>query len=216
MFVWGSILVWFVVLPVTSSSTFYVAGIGTFEFNFLGVFYEVLQSATFWFYWPLATIIALGPTIAFRTLLLDFKPTLVDDVRLQMKKEGRKAFRRTLMKTKLPRISLGRVKERTGYAFSHKGGFGKLIMSGRMFSGQSEEQVHREREQRLSTIFQKSSHPLPHAVDDSTIQNAGALNSLSVTVQTQGITTEVPIELVTSSSVEEGTKEVPETLQTVV
>ena len=157
---WGSILAWFVVLPVTSSSAFYVAGIGIFRFDFLGVFYEVIQTATFWFYWPLATIVALGPTITFRTLLLDLRPTLVDDVRLKMKKEGRRSFRRALLKTKLPRISfsLAGVKERTGYAFSHQGGFGRLILSGKMFAGKSEEQVKQERERRISTIVSSPSH----------------------------------------------------------
>ena len=160
VFVWGSILAWFVVLPITSSSAFYVAGIGVFSFDFLGVFFEVIKTGTFWFYWPLAAIIALGPTIAFRTLLLDRRPTLVDDVRLKMKKEGRKVFRRALLKSKLPRISfsLAGMKERTGYAFSHQGGFGKLILSGKMFAGQSEDQVHEERERRYSTIVPSPAH----------------------------------------------------------
>jgi phospholipid-translocating ATPase len=160
VFVWGSILAWFLVLPITSSPALYVAGIGVFRFDFLGVFYEVLQTATFWFYWPLAVIIALGPTITFRTLLVDLRPTLVDDVRLKMKKEGRRVFRRALLKSKLPRISfsLAGVKERTGYAFSHQRGFGKLILSGRMFAGVSEEQVRRERERRVSTIVHFPEH----------------------------------------------------------
>lgn len=158
MFLWGSILAWFAVLPITSSPGFYVAGIGVFEFDFLGVFYEVFWTATFWFYWPLASIVALGPTIVFRTLRLDLSPTLIDDVRLKMKKDGRKSFRRELFKKKLPRISfsLADVKQRTGYAFSHQGGFGKLLLSGRMFGGQSEEQVYRERENRISKIIRSA------------------------------------------------------------
>ena len=159
VFVWGSILAWFVVLPITSSPGFYIAGIGVFEFDFLGVFYEVFQTATFWFYWPLACIVALGPTIVFRTLRLDLSPTLIDDVRLKMKKDGRKSFTRELFKKKLPRISFASIKERTGYAFSHEGGFGKLLLSGRMFSGQSEEQVYRERENRISKIIRSSQVP---------------------------------------------------------
>ena len=167
VFLWGSILAWFVVLPITSSSAFYIAGIGIFRFDFLGVFYEVLATSTFWFYFPLAAIIALGPTITFRTLLLDLRPTLVDDVRLKMKKEGRKSFRRALLKIKPPRIniSLSSVRERTGYAFSHQGGFGKLILSGKMFGGQTEEQVRQERERRISIIF-PSSRPTSQNVDE--------------------------------------------------
>ena len=167
VFVWGSILAWFAVLPITSSPALYIAGIGVFRFDFLGVFYEVLGTATFWFYWPLATIIALGPTITYRTLLLDRRPTLADDVRLKMKKEGRRVFRRALLKSKLPRISfsLAGVKERTGYAFSHQGGFGRLILSGRMFAGQSEDQVRKERERRMSTIVP---FPVRETVDADT------------------------------------------------
>ena len=162
VFVWGSILAWFVVLALTSSPPLYIGGINTLRFDFLGVLYEVIQTATFWFYWPLATVVALGPTIVFRTLHLDLYPRLVDDVRLKMKEEGPKLFRRAMLKKKLPRISLSAVKERTGYAFSHQGGFGRLILSGRMFGGKSEEQVHREREQRLSTIIRSAStSPVP-------------------------------------------------------
>ena len=162
VFVWGSILAWFAVLAITSSPALYIGGINTLRFDFLGVLYEVIQTATFWFYWPLATVVALGPTIVFRTLHLDLYPRLVDDVRLKMKKEGPKLFRRAMLKKKLPRISLSAVKERTGYAFSHQGGFGRLILSGRMFRGQSEEQIHREREQRLSTIIRSAStSPVP-------------------------------------------------------
>ena len=133
-----------------------------FEFDFLGVFYEVLGTATFWFYWPLASVIALAPTIIFRTLRLDLSPTLVDDVRLKMKKEGQKLFRRIMFTKALPRITLAQVKERTGYAFSHQGGFGKLILSGRMFGGHTEEQVQKEREKRISTIIRSApSSPVP-------------------------------------------------------
>lgn len=83
-------------------------------------------------------------------------------MRLKMKKEGQKLFRRTILKKKLPRITLAGVKERTGYAFSHQGGFGKLILSGRMFGGQSEEQVHQERIRRISTIIRSApSSPIP-------------------------------------------------------
>ena len=150
------------VLSITSSPALYIVGINTLRFDFLGVLYEVIQTATFWFYWPLATVIALGPTIVFRTLQLDLRPGLIDDVRLKMKEDGPKLFRRAMLKKKLPRISLSAVKERTGYAFSHQGGFGRLILSGRMFSGQSEEQVLKEREQRLSVLIRSAStSPVP-------------------------------------------------------
>ena len=183
-FVWGSIVAWFVVLPITSSPAFYNPALSIISFNFLGVFYEVFKTATFWFYWPLATVIALAPTIIFRTVRLDLWPTQVDDVRLQMKKEGPKLFRRAMLKKKLPRISFETVKQRTGYAFSHQGGFGRLILSGRMFGGQTEEQVRKERERRISTIIQSApSSPVPSHREPEATQST--LDIADVTVYTQ-------------------------------
>jgi hypothetical protein len=207
VFLWGSILAWFVVLPITSSSALYIAGIGVFRFDFLGVFYEVFQTATFWMYWPLAAVIALGPTITFRTLLLDLRPTLVDDVRLKMKKEGRKLFRRALLKKKIPRISisLAGVKERTGYAFSHQGGFGRLILSGRMFGGMSEAQVRKERERRISTlIVSPSTSPrLSRSIIDPTVQTLPAETLPEVHPQTNpepmATTVDAPAPIISSS-----------------
>lgn len=179
-------MAWFVVLPITSSPALYNPALSFISFNFLGVFYEVFQTATFWFYWPLATVIALGPTIIFRTVRLDLRPTQVDDVRLKMKKEGPRLFRRAMLKKKLPRISFETVKQRTGYAFSHQGGFGRLILSGRMFGGQTEEQVHKERERRISTIIQSApSSPVPsHREPDAT---QPTLHIADVTVYTQQV-----------------------------
>lgn len=184
VFVWGSILAWFVVLPITSSPALYNPVLSIISFNFLGVFYEVFQTATFWFYWPLATVIALGPTIIFRTVRLDLWPSQVDDVRLQMKKEGPRLFRRAMLKKKLPRISFDKVKQRTGYAFSHQGGFGRLILSGRMFGGHTEEQVRLERERRISTIIQSApSSPVPSHREPDPAQST--LDVADVTVHPQ-------------------------------
>ena len=166
MFVWGSILSWFIVLPITSSSPLYTQTALPSFFNFVGVFYEVFLSSTFWFYWPLATVIALLPTIVFRMLSHDLDPHLVDDVRLKMKKEGRRLFHRAMIRRKFPHItiaarasteaSLASVSPRTGYAFSHKEGFAELILSGISF-GLSRDKVVRERSRRMSTIISSAS-----------------------------------------------------------
>ena len=149
LFVWGSIIAWFVVVPLINSTAFYVGFIALFRF-YVGVANQVLATATFWFYWPLATVIALLPTVVFRTIRLDLDPHLVDDVRLKMKADGKKLFKRFRFK----RSSLHRkgTVTRTGYAFAHEEGFGRIIESGVGFRGMRQDLVEEERRKRLTTI----------------------------------------------------------------
>ena len=155
VFVWGSILAWFVVLPITSAGGLY----GTF-FEYAGVFYEVLGSATFWFYWPLATAVALLPTVIFRSIRLDLDPHLVDDVRLKAKKEGPSVFKRLKIQRKpAPEqatvASPEKVVPRSGYAFSHKEGFGEMISTGHIF-GMDEDEVQAQHRERVNTYLGSS------------------------------------------------------------
>lgn len=143
--VWGSILVWFVVIPITSTEAFY----GTF-FLYGGVAYEVLSTASFWFYLPLATIMALTPTITFRLIKLYRWPAYVDFVRLKEKKEGKKLFKRKKMSAKS--LISKRSMKRTGYAFSHQSGYGDLISTGRIF-GMDEGNVAVEHLRRRSVLI---------------------------------------------------------------
>lgn len=147
VFVWGSILVWFVAIPSTSSQTFYSS-----FFRYGGVAFEVLGTATFWFYLPLATIIALAPTILFRLVNLYRSPTYVDFVRLKEKKDGKKIFKRRKLKRK--GHSTHSMK-RTGYAFAHQEGYGALITTGHIF-GMDEENVRAEHLRRQSTFLSRS------------------------------------------------------------
>lgn len=111
-----------------------------------------------------------------------------------------------MLKKKLPRISFETVKQRTGYAFSHQGGFARLILSGRMFGGQTEEQVHKERERRISTIIQSApSSPVPsHREPDATLST---VYEADVTVETQQASEQ-------EKSVSEQHTSVPESLPT--
>ena len=147
--VWGSILIWFVVIPVTSTETLY----GSF-FQYGGVAYEVLSSANFWFYLPLAAIVALLPTIVFRFVSLYRNPTFVDFVRLKEKKEGKKLFKRKKIAFKSRRHSMSR----TGYAFSHSHGFAALITSGHIF-GLNKDRVTEEHTRRNSRVTSGSGFP---------------------------------------------------------
>jgi phospholipid-translocating ATPase len=151
IFVWGSILSWLVVIPITSAPGLY--GILGF-FEYLGVAYEVIPGGIFWFYLPLATVIALLPTIIFRIVRLDVDPHIVDDVRLKQKKEGRRLFKRLKFHRKPVDSAVTRraTVKRTGYAYSHTEGFGDMITTGRIF-GMDMQEVHVERRRRLSTII---------------------------------------------------------------
>ncbi len=151
LFIWGSILSWLVVIPITSAPGLY--GIAGF-FEYLGVAYEVLATATFWIYLPIAVIIALLPTIIFRVVLVDIDPHIVDDVRLQQKKEGRRLFKRLKLRRKpvYSEVTRRATVKRTGYAYSHTEGFGDMITTGRIF-GMDEREVADERRRRLSTII---------------------------------------------------------------
>lgn len=157
IFVWGSIISWFVVIPFIGAPFLY----GSF-FTYTGVANEVLGTAQFWFYWPLASVIALTPTVIFRFTRLDLDPHLVDDVRLKVGKEGRKLFRRRTFKRKVPKRVEKSAGKRTGYAFAHQQGFGKLITSGLGFGMplQDVEVQHQRRLTRLITASQQGS-PAP-------------------------------------------------------
>ena len=149
LFVWGSIISWFVVIPFVGASFLY----GSF-FTYTGVANEVLGTAQFWFFWPLASVIALTPTVVFRFMRLDLDPHLVDDVRLKVGKEGKKLFRRRTFKRKVPK-HVAKSDKRTGYAFAHEEGFGKLITSGLGF-GMPLHDVEVQHQRRLSLLINAS------------------------------------------------------------
>ena len=150
LFVWGSILSWLVVIPLASTEAFYLLpGL----YTYIGVAFEVLSTATFWIYLPIATIAALAPTIIFRIMRIDLDPHIVDDVRLLQDKQGKKLFKRIKLRHKHEGTkSRPHSVRRSGYAYSHTEGFGELISSGRIF-GLNEEEVLAKHRRRLSTII---------------------------------------------------------------
>lgn len=156
VFVWGSILSWFVIIPFMSAGVVYRGFLAAFDF-YVGAAFEVLRSATFWFYWPLAAIIALAPTIITRTLKVDLNPHLVDDVRLLQKKEGFKLFKRVKLRRKSEAsIRRGSSVHRSGYAFAQEEGFGRMILNGQVF-GLNQQQIRVEQHRRISQMI--SSNP---------------------------------------------------------
>lgn len=214
LFVWGSIVSWFVVIPITSSPGLY-GGLNLFLYN--GVAYEVLGSATFWFYLPLAIVLALLPTIVFRVVRLNLWPHLIDDVRLKEKKEGRRIFRRKLFHRKPPEdlaATLPRSTKRSGYAFSHKEGFAKMITTGHIF-GMNENEVEIERHRRLSQYIRTSRpvSPTDHALSTAAEASLNVVASPIVTIE---IVESQDTDVVQKKEEEEGTiKEKVETVEQV-
>ncbi len=172
LFVWGSILSWFVVIPFMSASVVYSGFLPVFDF-YGGVALEVLGTATFWFYWPLAAMIALAPTIITRILKQDLSPHLVDDVRLLQNKEGTQLFTRPKIHRKSPSIRRGSSVHRTGYAFAQEPGFGRMIVSGRAF-GLDKTQVQEQQHRRLSQLITSNSPSPTHPSSQSIREGIGA------------------------------------------
>ena len=179
--VWGSIASWFVVIPFIGTSVFH----GSF-FNYTGVANEVLSTAQFWFFWPLAAVISLTPTVMFRFMRLDLDPHLVDDVRLNVAKEGRSLFRRRTFKRKVPK-QLATSNKRTGYAFAHQQGFARLIMSGLGF-GMPLHEVAVEHRERITSLISASRQGSPAPQRSSAFQKQGTESSISAGIFAATIT----------------------------
>ncbi|KAH8038726.1 hypothetical protein HPB51_002870 [Rhipicephalus microplus] len=104
--------------------------------QFLGSLRMTLGSAQFWFVAFLTVAVLLLPVIAFRFFYTDVFPTLSDRVRLKQRRARR------LRREGAPESGLGRATSvrqgsrrrsvRSGYAFAHQEGFGRLIMSGKI------------------------------------------------------------------------------------
>eukprot|EP00731_Ephydatia_muelleri_P034005 Em0044g25a len=130
----SSMVSWFVVIFITGAS------INFFFFSrYTFVAQYVLATPNFWFYLPLACVIALFPVIAVRTFSLDRFPKQLN--RLQIDKSDRI---REDISTNVGRD--GSSVRRSGYAFAQIRGFGQLITSGYIF-GLSKKEVEEERAQ---------------------------------------------------------------------
>ena len=90
-----------------------------------------MSEATFWFTAVISVIMLVIPVLSWRFFFIDVRPTLSDRVRLkqrlvQMRTRQSQDIART-PSTRRTRRSL-----RSGYAFAHQEGFGRLITSGKI------------------------------------------------------------------------------------
>ncbi|XP_044736525.1 probable phospholipid-transporting ATPase IM isoform X3 [Chrysoperla carnea] len=120
--IWGSLL-WYFILDY-----FYNYVIGGI---YVGSLTIALQGFTFWFTTLLTTIILIIPVLAWRFYFVDVRPTLSDRVRLKQRLTQIRS-RHSLDELRTPSARRTRRSIRSGYAFAHQEGFGRLITSGKI------------------------------------------------------------------------------------
>ena len=92
---------------------------------------QAMGEATFWFTLVLVIVILMIPVVAWRFYFVDVSPTLSDRVRLKQRLSAIRAHKsQDFMRT--PSARRSRRSLRSGYAFAHQEGFGKLITSGKI------------------------------------------------------------------------------------
>ncbi|KAK2721275.1 hypothetical protein QYM36_003528, partial [Artemia franciscana] len=122
--IWGSLGFYFIL------QFFYNYVIGG---SYVGSLKKSMEEVTFWATLGLTLVILLVPVIAYRFYLVDTQPTLSDRVRLKQRLSAKSlgvAKSRDNLRT--PSIRRSRRSLRSGYAFSHQEGFGRLITSGKI------------------------------------------------------------------------------------
>ncbi|XP_072752545.1 phospholipid-transporting ATPase ID isoform X3 [Anoplolepis gracilipes] len=120
--VWGS-LIWYFILDY-----FYNFAIGG---SYVGSLNMAMSEATFWFTTVISCIILVIPVLSWRFFFMDVRPTLSDRVRLKQRlAQLRSRQSQDILRT--PSTRRTRRSLRSGYAFAHQEGFGRLITSGKI------------------------------------------------------------------------------------
>uniref|UniRef100_A0A182NRB6 Phospholipid-transporting ATPase n=1 Tax=Anopheles dirus TaxID=7168 RepID=A0A182NRB6_9DIPT len=120
--IWGSLL-WYFFLDY-----FYNYVIGG---PYVGSLTQAMKEATFWFTTVLTVIVLMIPVLASRFYFVDVFPSLPDKIRMQQ----RLALLRSRQSSdvlRTPSARKARRSLRSGYAFAHQEGFGRLITSGKI------------------------------------------------------------------------------------
>lgn len=120
--IWGSLAFYFV------ADYFYNYVVGG---PYVGSLTKAMAEAKFWFTTVLTVIISIMPVLAWRFYFVDVRPSLSDRVRLKQRMQQiRSRQSQDILRTpstRRPRRSI-----RSGYAFAHQEGFGRLITSGKI------------------------------------------------------------------------------------
>lgn len=157
--IWGSIAFYFA-LTLFINSNF----IGN---QYLGCFRMALSSGQFWFTMFIVLIILLFPVVATRFYNITVHPTLSDRCRIKQRFLRKKALTQTYPPYIRRKSSAYRSRRsiRSGYAFSHQEGFGKLITSGKIMRKSQEYNLNvpNQDQTRTPRFFKNSSRIQPLA-----------------------------------------------------
>ncbi|XP_043949214.1 phospholipid-transporting ATPase ID isoform X3 [Drosophila biarmipes] len=119
--IWGS-LVWYFVLDY-----FYNYVIGG---PYVGSLTQAMKDLTFWVTMLITVMALVAPVLAYKFYLLDVHPSLSDKIRQRSLKKIHSRASSNVRRTASSRR--GRRSVRSGYAFAHQEGFGRLITSGKI------------------------------------------------------------------------------------
>ncbi|XP_058824499.1 phospholipid-transporting ATPase ID isoform X4 [Topomyia yanbarensis] len=120
--IWGSLL-WYFFLDY-----FYNYVIGG---PYVGSLTQAMKEATFWFTTVLTVIVLMVPVLASRFYFVDVFPGLSDKIRAKQRlAQLRSRQSNDVLRT--PSARRARRSLRSGYAFAHQEGFGRLITSGKI------------------------------------------------------------------------------------
>ncbi|KAH8280086.1 hypothetical protein KR018_005067 [Drosophila ironensis] len=119
--IWGS-LIWYFVLDY-----FYNYVIGG---PYVGSLTQAMKDLTFWFTMLITVMMLVAPVLAYKFYLLDVHPSLSDKIRQKSLKKIHSRTSSNVLRTASSRR--GRRSVRSGYAFAHQEGFGRLITSGKI------------------------------------------------------------------------------------
>ncbi|XP_019867395.1 probable phospholipid-transporting ATPase IM isoform X2 [Aethina tumida] len=98
---------------------------------YAGSLTKAMKEANFWFTTLLVVIMSIMPVLAWRFYFVDVAPTLSDRVRLKQRMaQVRSRQSQDVLRT--PSARRARRSIRSGYAFAHQEGFGRLITSGKI------------------------------------------------------------------------------------
>ncbi|XP_062138731.1 phospholipid-transporting ATPase ID isoform X6 [Drosophila sulfurigaster albostrigata] len=119
--IWGS-LIWYFVLDY-----FYNYVIGG---PYVGSLTQAIKDVSFWVTMLITVVMLMAPVLAYKFYLLDVHPSLSDKIRQKSLKKMHSRVSSDVRRT--PSSRRGRRSVRSGYAFAHQEGFGRLITSGKI------------------------------------------------------------------------------------
>ncbi|ESN90491.1 hypothetical protein HELRODRAFT_70969, partial [Helobdella robusta] len=124
LFIWGSLVFYFLF-----NFIFYLP---VFKYSYAGTFTKLASSPQYWLSMMLSCAILLIPPFLYKGYCAVVHPTLAERLRIACRKNRSKV--KPALDKMSARPSSRSSRPRSGYAFSHQGGFGELITKGSVFN----------------------------------------------------------------------------------